>query len=416
MKYRVIERKTCRVCGSERLTQFLELPNMPLTDELLRADQLGSEFLYPIRVYFCENCFLTQTLHDVDMHDYYRDYRYTVALSPFAQRFMRRLAEQVWRMYRFEPGDVVIEVGSGDGAQLRHFRDLGARVFGFEPSAPLAQIARSQGIEISPHLFGDQAEQDIPRDALPVQIVLLTYTFDHLPDPIGFLSAVKRVLDPERGILVIEVHNLEKIIARREFCLFEHEHTSYYTAATMQTVLRRVGFELISIDLLPESERRGNSLLAVATLQGSRLASRAIFPRPPASLECASSYVTFGNAIQSSLDGLRAFIHNRRARGIRLAGYGAGGRGVMTLAAITQPGDFAYVCDKNPAFHNRYTPGAHVPVVSTQRLVQDPVNQVIVFSFGYFDEIYDELAEFRTSGGQLISLLDLLKEEHCVSC
>ncbi len=408
MKYVVTERAACRVCGSDQLVRFLQLPEMPLTDDFLREEQLRSEFLWPLRIYFCECCHLTQTLHDVDAGDYYRDYQYSVALSPFAQRFMRRLAEEVWQRYQFKPGDAVVEVGTGDGTQLGCFRALGAKVFGFEPSAPLIQAARRRGIPVAQRLFGEHAEQDIPSDLLPVQVVLLTYTFDHLPDPMGFLGAARKVLDPERGVLVIEVHDLEKIVERREFCLFAHEHPTYCTPATMQMVLRRAGFVLISTSLVPEAERRGNSLLIAAAPQRSAFASGALPTLPLGSLGIADTYDAFGHTVQDGLLRLRELVQGKRRQGLRLAGYGAGGRGVMTLAAIARPGDFAYVCDKNPAFHGLYTPGAQVLVDNPNRLLSDPIDEVIVFSFGYFREIHHELAEFRARGGQLTSLLDLL--------
>jgi SAM-dependent methyltransferase len=408
MKYSVTERTNCRVCGSKRLVCFLELPDVPLTDQFLLKHELGTEFLWPVRVYFCEDCGLTQTLHDVSVEDYYRDYRYSVAFSSFAQYFMYRLAEEVWQQYQLQPGDTVLEVGSSDGAQLACFQALGAKVFGFEPSAPLVQIARSRGIPVAQCLFTPQTAHEIPADFLPVRVLLLTYTFDHLPDPMGFLAAVQKVLDPERGVLILEVHDLEKIIKRREFCLFAHEHTAYYTAATMQMALRRAGFELVSINLVPENERRGNSLLVAATLQGSTLASRALPTLSLGPLGITDTYLAFGCAVQDSLLRFRKLIQDKRQKGMRLAGYGAGGRDVMTLAVIARPGDFAYVCDKNPAFHGRYTPGAHVLVNSPERLLTDPVDELIVFSFGYFREICDELVEFRARGGKLISMLDLL--------
>ena len=75
---------------------------------------------------------------------------------------------------------------------------------------------------------------------------------------------------------------------------------------------------------------------------------------------------------------------------------------------LPRPEDFAYVCDKNPGFHGRYTPGSHIPIHSPERLLTDPVDEVIVFSFGYFQEISEELKEFTNRGGKLISLLDIL--------
>ena len=408
MKYIVTERAGCRVCGSDRLVRFVDLPDMPLTDEFLREDELGTEFLWPLRVYFCEDCCLTQTLHDVNGDDYYHDYKYSVALSPFAQGFMRRLAEEVWRQYRFRPGDTVVEVGSSDGAQLACFQSLGARVFGFEPSEPLAEAARKRGIPVAQRLFVPQAVQDIPAGFLPAEVLLLTYTFDHLPEPMGFLQTARRLLDADRGVLILEVHDLEKIIERREFCLFEHEHSTYYTAATMQMVLRRAGFELIGIGLVPEEERRSNSLLAAAAVQGSTLASRALPMFSCRSLGITSTYVAFGHAVQDTLLHLREFVQGKRQRGLRLGGYGAGGRGVMTMAAIGRPGDFTYVCDKNSSIYAFYTPKSHVPIVAPNHVLNDPADEIIVFAFGYIEEIAKQLGEYTARGGKLVSLLELL--------
>ncbi len=408
MAHKVTNLDQCRICGSGEVKEFLNLPDMPLIDDYLREEALGTEFIWPIRIFFCLECGQAQTLHDIDERAYYDDYQYSPALSPFTQRFMQRLAEEIWRRYEYKPGDTVVEVGSSDGSQLSYFKNLGANVLGFELSTPLGQESRQRGVEVVQRMFGDSASEDIPADMLPVQVVVTTYTFDHMPDPLGFLKSAKKVLDPRRGLLVIEVHDLETIIERREFCLFAHEHPGYYSTRTMQGVMRRAGFELLDVDLVPEAERRGNSLLVAATPVGSELASGALptMPLDPRSLE--SGYMEFGKSVQASLEGLREFVESRRKAGVRLAGYGTGGRGVMTLAAVARPEDFAYVCDKNPGFHGRYTPGSHIPIHSPERLLTDPVDEVIVFSFGYFQEISEELKEFTNRGGKLISLLDIL--------
>jgi hypothetical protein len=408
MTNQVTNRSQCRACESDKLREFLSLPNMPLIDDYLREEELGSEFIWPIKIFFCETCGLTQTAHDINEQQYYDDYQYSPALSPFTQHFMQRLAEEMWHKYQLRAGDTVVEVGSSDGSQLSFFKNLGANVLGFEFSTPLAQEARRRGIQVVQGEFGDNADKDIPSQLLPVQLMVTTYTFDHLPDPVGFLKSVSKVLDPQRGLLVIEVHDLEMIMERREFCLFAHEHPGYYSAESMRMVLRRAGFELIDVNFIPEAERRGNSLLVVATLEGSDWArdTRQTASTDPANL--GKEYLAFGESVHACLARLREFVRSKRDAGLRIAGYGTGGRGVMTLAAVAQPGDFAYVCDKNPGFHGLFTPGSHIPIHGPEQLLTDPVDEVIVFSFGYFQEISDELAEFRARGGRLISLLDIL--------
>src|SRR5260370_22334383 len=114
---------------------------------------------------------------------------------------MQRLSEKIWRKYQFKPTDKVIEIGSSDGSQLSYFKKLGAKVLGFELSTPLVNEARRKGIDVIQQEFNDQAKDLIPVDQLPVQIVITTYTFDHISDPMDFLGSVKNVLDPRRGLL-----------------------------------------------------------------------------------------------------------------------------------------------------------------------------------------------------------------------
>jgi hypothetical protein len=70
--------------------------------------------------------------------------------------------------------------------------------------------------------------------------------------------------------------------------------------------------------------------------------------------------------------------------------------------------EMAYLCDMNSSIHGYYTPKSHLLLVSSQRLLEDWVDEVIVFSFGYMQEITMELSKYTSQGGKLISLLELL--------
>jgi SAM-dependent methyltransferase len=383
---------------------------MPFTDGFVSAKTLGTEFLAPIDVYWCANCKTTQTLHDVEVSDYYREYRYTVSDSAFARNFMEKLANTVFTRYGLQRGSAVIEIGSGDGKQLSYFQSLGARVMGFEPAVDLTGLSRAAGIPVVEGLFDADTTAEIPIDMRPAQVVLLTYTFDHLPAPASFLRAIRSILDCEDGLLIIEVHDLEKIIERRETCLFAHEHSIYLNLLTMKRLLEREGFKLISADLVPEKERRGNSLLIAAALDGSGRQADP-FDRSPilAGMDNWQGYEAFGSAVEESRAKLQKYVRSRTAEGKRVAGYGAGGRGVMALAlADFNDTDISYVCDRNPCFHGLFTPRTHIPIVSPEHALIDPVDELIVFSFGYLDEIRKQLDGYIGRGGRIVSLLDLL--------
>ena len=410
MKCETRIRKTCRLCGAADFEPVVQFANMPFTDEFVSRNRIGEEFTADIRIFWCKACRSAQNLCDVHVAEYYREYQYTVSASPFARNFMSRLAEESFQRFNFQRGDRVIEIGSGDGIQLKCFQELGASVLGFEPSDSLTVAARAEGIPTIQTLFNCEGIEQIPSEMGPAQVVLLTYTFDHLPDPKLFLELVKQILDPERGVLLIEVHDFAKIVERREICLFEHEHSVYLTALTMERLLRQCGFRLISTDLLSEQERRGNSLL-VAAVPVTNTCWKSTFTPTAAdlALERIETIQAFDAQVQAGIKRLWDHVFEQKRNGKKVAGYGAGGRGVMTLAmAGLKSGDIEYLCDQNSGFHGLYTPSTHIPVVPPSHVEQQRVDEIIVFSYGYMNEIKSLLHGFLERGGRISSMLEFL--------
>ncbi|EFM12991.1 Methyltransferase type 11 [Paenibacillus curdlanolyticus YK9] len=397
----------CRVCGGGPLHRWVHLPDMPLTEELHPPAHAGKPFLADIDVYVCEACGVSQTVGMRDLSPYYIDYGYTVGQSAFASLFMERLAVAVRDRYGLKPGFSVVEIGSGDGVQLKSFERAGARVYGVEPSASLCQASRARGIPVMEALFEPATAALLPEAFRSADVLLLTYTFDHLPDPSGMLEAARQTLHPGRGLLVLEVHDLDQIVERREYCLFEHEHYTYWTKETLKGALGRCGFRMLTSELLPASQRRGNSLLIVAAPMDAAHVpdGRAEADRIGTTID----YSGFQTELDSGIAALDAFVAAESAAGRKVAGYGGGGRGVMTLAAMSTAGQIAYVCDANKALHGRLAPKSQVPVVDIARLAEQPVDTLIVFSYGYMAEIQEAVRKQPNAPQRIVSMLELLK-------
>ena len=402
-------RNACRLCGSTSLHRFLHLPEMPFTDDFITPEALGSEFRADINIFICTSCLSAQTQHDVDVGDYYEDYQYSVGGSSTASRFMRILAENtVARFPASSDSRKVLEVGSGDGEQLVAFKNTGCRVLGYEPSSVLCKVAEAKGIPTIQGLFTADSIHQLPDEFKEVDVVMLSYTFDHLPDPRAFTAAARAILNKDHGLLIVEIHNLEKIIERQEYCLFEHEHSIYLTETSVAKLCALEGLTVIDFDLVPEADRRANSLIFVATPNESKLAARAVTPSTPDAFNHLDHYSLIGANITSAIQNLDRFVDQMTAHGKTLAGYGAGGRGVMTLAAMRSAPKLKYLVDKKPKRPGLVAPKSGVPLVSLDELASNPVDAILVFSFGYIDEIRREVSALGYQPDQFYSLLDVL--------
>jgi SAM-dependent methyltransferase len=252
---------------------------MPLTDDFIPTDRLYRlEYLNDINIFECQNCGLVQNPADFDHKEYYQDYQYSTGHSTFTNNFMQKYAQKLFDFFKEinkRNPESVIEIGSGDGIQLQKFLNLGvSRVLGIEPSEYLAKIAIDYGVPTKIDLFGEHIEEKVVEQ---FDISLSSYTLDHVRNPVEYLQTTHRMLN-DGGILAFEVHNLEKIIQRSEYCLFEHEHTIYMTSSDATRFVERQGFKVLAIDPIHPKEARGNSLILVAKQQApNKVSSRYLY-------------------------------------------------------------------------------------------------------------------------------------------
>ena len=398
----------CRICNSKNLKKILHLKDMPLTDEFVKKKDIGKEFLHDINIYICEDCFVVQTQHDVDVDRYYLDYQYSVAHSQKANKFMKKLAKNIKTKYFNKSSNKsVLEIGSGDGKQLAEFKKLGFKVLGYEPSKKLSEIANLNNIETINDLYTKKSINYFVKKKISFDVILLTYTFDHLPKPGEFLKMTNKLLNDD-SILVIEVHDLEKIFKNNEYCLFEHEHSIYLTEKSAKKFLKLHGYQIIDFDLVDNKDRRANSLIFVAQKTEKNKIKSLPDVKTPKEFNDLKYYLKLSKKIRKGISNLDNYIKSKKECGKRVAGYGAGGRGVMTLAALKNSNYLDFLIEKNPKSNAIFSPGSSLPVVNLDHLKNNSVNEILVFSYGYIDEIKKDLSSYGYNTSQIKSFIDIM--------
>ena len=183
--------------------------------------------------------------------------------------------------------------------------------------------------------------------------------------------------------------------------MFEHEHYTYLNERTMADVLGRNGFEVETYSLLDDSVKRGNSLLVVARKRTN----------PRVSAVRVSQELAALSAIQKNVRGAIANVDAWLSvnQDKTIVAYGAGGRGVMTTAALSNCEILSYMVDKNPKAIDVFAPKTHLPVFGIEELGKRRADLVLVFSFGYMEEIVSELQSlYGYEPQQVVSVLELL--------
>jgi SAM-dependent methyltransferase len=394
-------RPACRICNAQLTNRIFSISDMPLTDDFVvtsRQDKV--EYVKDINIYHCNNCGVNQNPDDFDHETYYQDYQYSTGHSAFTKRFMAAYAAEIIDTFKnVNDRDAlsVLEVGSGDGQQLMFFKPLGATtLLGVEPSEYLAKIANEMGIKTEIELFGTHM---LSHTSSQVDVCLSSYTFDHVRQPLDYLAAAHRLL-VDGGILALEIHDFGKIVERTEYCLFEHEHTIYLNDEDVRQLLERSGFLVLSINPLPPEVTRGNSLIVIA-----KKSVEENFVFHGKKTEQTYELDQLHNRIMSTINKIDCWIDGL-PKSSRIVGFGAGGRGVMTVAALSGHGKIEALLDSNYQSGKYLTPKTRIPIAGpdTWALYKDAY--CIVFSYGYYEEILYSLAKVGFDKSKVISLLN----------
>jgi len=370
---------------------------------------LSNEFAYvhDIDIYWCKNCGMVQTQLDLDLDAYYKDYVYTTGASIYVEEYMRDFAHTLCTKYLLTKDSIVVEVGSGDGVQLSKFRELGCKVIGVEPSGILASEAEKNNIPTIVRMFDADTVSKLVQDFGSVNAIIIQYTFDHLQQPAEFIKDSFKLLDDD-GILVIEVHDFEEIYKRNEACLFTHEHSIYPTFNSISHLLQLHGMKIIGTDVVDENKRRGNSIVIIAAkLTNKNKKIKDSSTELSKKLKHESAYHEFSDKVYCAHNKLKNYITKQKKIGKNITGYGAAGRGVDT-AVLAGLDDKLLTCvyDMNVAFHGKKMPVSNIEVRRPADLFSDNPDELIVFSYGYIDEIKEF---YKSHPVNVVSLLDLIK-------
>ena len=352
----------------------------------------------------CESCGLIQLREVVSPGDLYASGICGSTSSVAYLSWLNELSDFLVKSYSLESAKI-LEIGSADGSLLAALTSRGAGpVWGYEPSLVYKDIWRNKGISVTHKLFSMQTCSECP--IVPVQVVVMRHLIEHVDDLQDLLSAVRHVLSVD-GLLVIETPDVDVLLNRPLYFDFLHEHLSYFSELALLTLLGRHGFEVVEVRRVPIHE---GSLLVI-----SQKKERVALDDPRANSLNAHFITSYMNrcrvfATQQS-DYIRAFkqfIQREIERGVSFAGYGAGLRINSTLGMLgLSSRELLFICDKNSLLHGKFTYGSYILICPPQRLLDDPVDALIIFAHPYQEEIVKELGAYRDRKKRFVSIYPL---------
>jgi SAM-dependent methyltransferase len=395
---------TCRACAHGPLSPVLSLGSTPLANRLPNeSEPADDEPRYPLDLGYCPSCSLLQIMHTVPPAELFSDYVYFSSFSDSMLAHARALASRVQSERRLGAGDLVIEVASNDGYLLQYYKELGVNVLGIEPALNIARAARERGIPTIAEFFGRELAERLASEGKRASVVHANNVMAHVPDINAFAAGLELILADD-GIALIEVPYVREMIERCEFDTIYHEHVFYFSLTALRALFARHELSVVDVERIP---LHGGSLL----LRVARGTQAVATPRVRAMLEeeerlgmrSYAYYEGFSRRVQALREELRRVLLGFKARGARLAAYGAAAKGstLLNYAGIGRE-TLDFVVDRSPHKQGRFMPGVRVPIRAPSALVEEKPDYVLLLTWNFKDEILAQQDAYRRAGGKFI--------------
>ena len=239
---------SCRVCDSKRLELAIDLGQQPWCNHFLKPEQVGKEPFYPLRVVYCHDCHTAQLDFTVEEGDHVRRPHLPLGRDPIPERTFPQRRQRGGRpLLQRRSRPLVLDIGSNDGTQLKHFQALGYDVLGVESSKTTARIAQDAGVPTLNTFFNLEVVRNLGRK---FHVINAAGVFFHLEELHSVTEGIREALRPD-GVFVVQFLYMKRIVDNLAFDQIYHEHLLYYNLETIQKLLARHGLAMFDAYVSP---------------------------------------------------------------------------------------------------------------------------------------------------------------------
>ncbi len=371
----------CRVCDSVNLKLAIDLGFQPWCNNFLKKEEVGKEPYYPLRVVFCMDCRTPQLDYTVPKEIMFAEHTYLSGITKTLSEHFKKVAGEVdKRFFQNTSGKSVLDIGSNDGTQLKHFKALGYDVQGVESAEVPAKMANDAGVNTLHAFFNLDTARKLNKK---YQVINAAGVFFHLEELHSVAEGIKESL-ADGGVFIVQFLYMKRIIENLAFDQIYHEHLLYYNLKNVEALLNRHGMSLFDAYVSPI---HGGSVIAYATHLGKKSPSSQLAALVQDEVDNKSNeyetYVQFAGRVKKMKEENLMYLADAKKRGKRIFGMGAPVKGNTMLNYFGVGTDYLdYLVEKNELRRGLYAPGSHIPIVIEKELSELPdIYYVLAWNF-----------------------------------
>jgi len=356
----------CRACRGSVGWLVLDLGEQPACDYFPAAGDPGPDPVYPLQMWLCSSCGLTQLRADPTVPEEPRGAEPAALVAQAAQAVERVAAAGL-----LPERGVVAEYGSPHGGSW-------------------LSLLAGRGLVPSPD--GGQAD-----------VIVDCFGLMHAADQRAALAERAARLAPG-GVLLLQYHALSTILRQRQWNALRHGHFAYFSTTALAAMLANAG-------LSPRTAWRftlyGGTVLLAATRAGDGGPDDEVLALldedARAGVRDPKAFTELQRCVDSHARSLRDWLVGEQAAGREVLGYGAASRAVALLCqARADRTLLPAVIDASPAKQGLRMPGTDIPVAAPAVLAECRPASVLLFVPDLLAEVRRAYPEVESLGGRWV--------------
>ena len=409
----LIFRKTCRFCGSNKLTKVINLGHQYLQSYFANNNYIkkkkyifNKKFL--MEIVRCNPdkdknaCGLLQLSITIPPKLLYSKYFYRSGVNSTMKQHLNNIATEVKNILRKKA--YVLDIGCNDGTLLNFYPKKYIK-FGIDPSDSLSKVDKNFNFikDFFPSIRLERLLKNRKLDA----ITSIAMFYD-LENPSFFVEKIYKLLTKE-GIWIFEMSYMPDMIRLNSYDTICHEHLEYYSLNVIRKILAKSKMKLAKAIL---NDSNGGSIrcyavkkdnLIFGTIKDQEEIEKLIKKELNLGLETDRPYKNFQKTIIKHRKELRNLIIKLKKQGKKIHIYGASTKGntILQWCKINHKLiDFA--AEKNHEKHGLKTLGTNIPIISEEESRAMKPDYYLVLPWHFRKEFIKREKNFLKRGGGFI--------------
>ena len=391
--------------SNKKIQPFMSFGKMPMANGFLSKKDFKKEFFYKLEVGFNKSNYLFQVNdHPRSPHIFNNNYPFYTNKSKIMSRHFKNYFNWINKNF-LKKGSKIIEIGSNDGTFLKNFKKRNYSHMGFEPSSNVARYStRFNKVKVLNKFFNLKNSKKLKNFKNNTDLICAANVISHIPNLKDMIRGIDFLLS-QKGVFVFEEPYLGAMFKKISYDQIYDAHIFIFSLHSVRSIFKEFNFDLI--DAIPQ-KTHGGSMRYVIARRGERLIKKRvgnlIKNEKKQKLHSIKSCYNFKKKCFISKKKFIKRIMKFKSSGKSICGYAASAKSstVLNFCKINNQ-HVRFIVDSTKEKIGKYTPGTHIPIVSTSYFRKNYPDVVILNSWNHKKEILMKEKKYIKQGGKFIS-------------